>query len=72
MKPRPWSYDNEAFTRKQRQRSYVNQAMRMQEGSGHTPAMLAMDKDMIKKWHRKTPRSDTQAHGRKTHSIRHG
>eukprot|EP00974_Lingulodinium_polyedra_P000197 18213-Lingulodinium_polyedra.AAC.1 len=57
MKPRPWTYDNEAFTRKQRQRSYVNQAIRMQQGNGHTPAMLAVDKDMMKR----APQKQTNA-----------
>eukprot|EP00974_Lingulodinium_polyedra_P016369 1585714-Lingulodinium_polyedra.AAC.1 len=49
MKLRQWRYDNEALTTKQRQRCYANQAITMQQGSGHTPAMVAVDKEMRKR-----------------------
>eukprot|EP00974_Lingulodinium_polyedra_P098464 9542172-Lingulodinium_polyedra.AAC.1 len=64
MKRRQWSYDNDALAMKQRQRSYVNEAITMQQGSGHTPAVVAVDKEMINMAlgkHRVTMRKDTDA-----------
>eukprot|EP00974_Lingulodinium_polyedra_P062792 6061967-Lingulodinium_polyedra.AAC.1 len=44
-----WSYDNEVLTMKLRQQSYANQAITMQQGSGHTAAMVAVDKERAKR-----------------------